>query len=335
VHRDLKPENVFITRDGVVKILDFGLAKLAQPETAGATLPPTATGYTAPGIVMGTVGYMSPEQVRGEATDHRSDIFAFGAILYEMITGQRAFARQSAAETLSAILRDEPALTPSSSAAAIPAFSRIVAHCLEKRAADRFQSARDLAFALRALSAIESGPVHASPSRARRWPVVRMLPWLITAVAILAALAVVLVKTPTPPDTQPVRRVTIALPSAEPPRSRSWYRSASGARRSRSPRTRRDRLRRQPWRHAAPRRPRSDRFEGKPLPGAGVCVALRPTAGRRVPDGKRGEARRVAGDPVTLAEFAGTSATWTERPIVFADFAGNIARVRPEGAARR
>src|SRR6516164_6482953 len=108
IHRDLKPENLFLTNDGRVKILDFGLAKLTQIEAApNQTNLPTASG-TEPGVVMGTLGYMSPEQVKGKPADQRSDIFAFGAILYEMLSGSRAFHRESAAETMSAILREEP-----------------------------------------------------------------------------------------------------------------------------------------------------------------------------------------------------------------------------------
>jgi serine/threonine protein kinase len=108
VHRDLKPENVFITRDGRVKVLDFGLAKLAQPEENGVTAKTLTSPGTLPGVVMGTIGYMSPEQVRGTASDARSDIFSFGAVLYEMLTGKRAFKRDTAAETMTAILREEP-----------------------------------------------------------------------------------------------------------------------------------------------------------------------------------------------------------------------------------
>jgi len=152
VHRDLKPENLFLTHDDRVKILDFGLAKLTRPETGAGAEAPTVQVNTEPGQIMGTVGYMSPEQVRGKAADHRSDIFSFGSILYEMISGQPAFRGETSADTMSAILKEEPAELSETARSVPPALERMVRHCLEKNPARRFQSAGDLAFDLETLT---------------------------------------------------------------------------------------------------------------------------------------------------------------------------------------
>lgn len=190
VHRDLKPENVFLTRDHRVKLLDFGLAKQvvvpdpARTQAESGARPQSGSHATQAGTLLGTLGYMSPEQVRGEEVDPRSDIFSFGVMLFELLTGQRPFARRSAGETISAILRDEPGALTGTRGPSSPALERVVLRCLEKRPEDRFQSMKDLAFALEAPSQVSDAFTFSRPRRG--WRFGRGRGWLAAGLLLLA-----------------------------------------------------------------------------------------------------------------------------------------------------
>jgi eukaryotic-like serine/threonine-protein kinase len=195
VHRDLKPENLFVTKDGRTKILDFGLAKLAAKASGDYNEPTITEANTAAGVLLGTTSYMAPEQVRGEPADPRADIFAFGTVMYEMLTGRRAFRRDTPAETMTAILREDPAEVSDPAHRVSPALEKIVRRCLEKNPRQRFQSAMDLSFALSALSGTDTSAAPPTAASPRRFP---MTVWvgMLMALATVAGATWLLVRRP-------------------------------------------------------------------------------------------------------------------------------------------
>ncbi len=219
VHRDLKPENLFITTEGRVKILDFGLAKLKPPQVGEAdSQAPTQKKITDPGTVLGTVGYMAPEQVRGQDADHRADIFSFGVILYEMLSGRRAFSGESAIEVMNAILKEDPPELTAMNTRAPQGLERLIRRCLEKQPEQRFHSAHDLGYALEALStssgAQPESQSEASPASMGLWRLLKdaRLAWIVTGMlAIVALISTLLYLRQPSPETR-VTRFPISLP---------------------------------------------------------------------------------------------------------------------------
>ena len=209
VHRDLKPENVFVTRDGQVKILDFGLAKLTRAEPGGNDV--TRTIESDVGSVVGTAGYMSPEQARGKPADARSDLFALGAVLYELLSGQRAFKGEASADTISAILNHDPAELSAGNRRVPPAVERIVRHCLEKNPDERFQSAGDVAFDLESMTAASTTTQAVEVKPRFRWRGIAV----VSGLALLVTIGVL------------IGRGWLAIPASQPEFRRVTFRRGS------------------------------------------------------------------------------------------------------------
>jgi Tol biopolymer transport system component len=333
-HRDLKPENVFITIDSRVKILDFGLAKLTQAESplAGVSDLPTTPPNTVPGVVLGTIGYMAPEQVRGQQADHRSDIFAFGAILYEMLSGQRAFRGETAVDTMSAILAKDPPDLPADRHIP-PALGRIVDRCLEKSPAARFKSADDLAFALEASTHTGSAdPVVAGVAAPRKRE--RMAWMVIVALACLAAGALVaLLSVPRAPVDTTIYRTVIL-----PPEGVNWSRAVPAVRFALSPDGRRLAFvatgadgRTLLWVRAM------DTLVAQPFAGTdGAVMPFWSPDSRFIAFSAGGFLKKIdasGGPPITVAEVTGNNqGSWNrDDVIVFAPRGGPLYRVSASG----
>src|SRR5262245_11717017 len=212
VHRDLKPENLFITTDGRVKILDFGLAKLRPPQVGAVdTDAPTRKKITEPGVVMGTVGYMSPEQVRGQEADNRADIFSFGVILYEMLSGRRTFSGESAVEVMNAILKEDPPELTAINTQVPQGLERLIRRCLEKKPEHRFHSARDLGYAFEVLSSSSGARMEAVDAGPLRLFGQSQLAWAIAAALLLGMLCFAWAYFTRQPVTNDVRVAKLSL----------------------------------------------------------------------------------------------------------------------------